>query len=866
MDAENYHISAYSSDPNCEISVHNQNVTFIPIFTFETGCNEIIINNRSKYQNGSTSIQMSVSMDGGTPSTITFPASDQSCHYPVSSSGSYTFQLIQPINCPLETVVYDDDELYITASNGSNPIVTCDNLPLTLTARLSSGATISSVTWTFGDGTFFIEPGNTISHTFSSIDLTNYQVTATTLDGNGCQIDTTFYVESKSNDLVIGYIIDEKPEDLVCPFVSSKKITFSSNQQPFNPNGKIYQWNPGGTSSYNYQQTYYTSNYTVLVTDNHFCQEHAEKEVVFKNRPIAIIVADMQECCLGDKVMLYGATGPDSSEYTYEWTIKDPNNNLSYATTATTSLTPSVAGTYTVDLRVTNLDGCYADASTVYITVHPTPPAPSLSFGTRLCLDNPPVELLASSPLTNDLHWSNGSFGNTAYYFTPGYATVWYYDPNTGCKSDDAKIYIDQEPDFDALLTGCYEKCPSFFADSPKLPVNGLTSGRGRIDIDWQLNSNTIHNDVLYFPNYSTELPLQGFGDYKLDVDYNSGNCHVSSPVLTISAKDTCDCEGLDVSYDYTSFVEGCNVYYTVNVTVCNNSDDDACLEYMRPLFGGQSIIVTSNNFTSQTLAPNDCYTFRMNIMVSHFSPSSTVSFRIYDACLDCATDFSIDLMPTDFECMFDMSIEDLAVNTSLSSPVAGYFSFIAHVSPAQSLLAFWSEPPMLINYLFDGYGSVTGLGMIDIAVLSQMIANGEKLCLYAITCTNGQLCKRSYCIDADELYDLFGAYFNNPDLGKGKPVGMSASNSPDPTLKPNPTTGEVAIEMSNPLSGGSVVGTSYKVLEILVMDMNGRTVATFTGSDHFNISNLPSAAYIVRIKTQHDNADKITYLKLVKK
>lgn len=865
LDAANYHISAYSSDPNCEISVHNQNVTFIPIFTFETGCNEIIINNRSKYQNGSTSIQMSVS--GGSPSTITFYASDQSCHYPVSSSGSYTFQLTQPINCPLETVVYNAvDRLLITTSNGSSsPVPTCDNLPLTLTASLLSGHPISSVAWTFGDGTFFIEPGNTISHTFSSTYLTNYQVTATTVDGNGCQVDTTFMVKSHDNELIVGYI-DAGTEDPFCPYGSPRAIKFLRKDKPFDPSGKSYLWNPGGTSSSNSQNTYYTSNYSVLVTDNHFCQEHAEKEVVFKNRPIAIIVADMQECCLGDKVMLYGATGPDSSKYTYEWTIKDPNNNLSYATTATTSLTPSVAGTYTVDLKVTNQDGCYADASTVYITVHPTPPAPSLSFGTRLCLDNPPVELLASSPLTNDLHWSNGSFGNTAYYFTPGYATVWYYDPNTGCKSDDAKIYIDQEPDFDALLTGCYEKCPSFFADSPKLPVNGLTSGRGRIDIDWQLNSNTIHNDVLYFPNYSTELPLQGFGDYKLDVDYNSGNCHVASPVLTISAKDTCDCEGLDVSYDYTSFVEGCNVYYTVNVTVCNNSDDDACLEYMRPLFGGQSIIVTSNNFTSQTLAPNDCYTFRMNIMVSHFSPSSTVSFRIYDACLDCATDFSIDLMPTDFECMFDMSIEDLAVNTSLSSPVAGYFSFIADVSLAQSLLAFWSEPPMLINYLFDGYGSVSGLGMIDIAVLSQLIANNEKLCFYAITCTNGQLCKRSYCIDADELYDLFGAYFNNPDLGKGKPVGMSASNSPDPTLKPNPTTGEVAIEMSNPLSGGSVVGTSYKVLEILVMDMNGRTVATFTGSDHFNISNLPSAAYIVRIKTQHDNADKITYLKLVKK
>ena len=890
-DAANYHITAYSSGPNCEISVHNQNVTFIPIFTFETGCNEIIINNRSKYQNGSTSIQMSVSMNGGTPSTISFSTSNLSYPYPVSSSGSYTFQLTQPINCPLETVVYnDDDELYITASNGSNPIVTCDNLPLTLTARLSSGATISSVTWTFGDGTFFDEDGNTFSHTYDYV-RSPYTLTAKTIGSNGCLVSQTISIESFENVIKIGLLdVDGEP---VCPYISSRTLKFSSLNILFDPSNAECTWNTGNYTNQFSCSTYYSANYSIIVTDNHFCKEHAEKEVVFKNRPIAIIVADMQECCLGDKVMLYGATGPDSNDYTYKWTIKDPNNNLSYPTTATTSLSPSVAGTYTIDLKVTNQDGCDADASTVYITVHPTPPAPSLSFGTRLCLDNPPVELVASSPLTNDLHWSNGSFGNTAYYFTPGYATVWYYDPNTGCKSDDAKIYIDQEPDFDALLTGCYEKCPSFFADSPNLPVNGLTSGRDRIDIDWQLNSNTIHNEALYCPDYSTELPLQGFGNYKLDVDYNSGNCHVSSPVLTINQKDTCDCEGLNISYEYTWYVEGCIVYYTVDVTVCNNSDDNACLEYMRPLFGGQSIIVTSNNFISQTLAPNDCYTFRMNIMVSHFTPSSTVSFRLYDACLDCATDFSIDLMPTDFECMFDLSIEDFTINTSLSSSVAGYFNFIADVSPAQSLLAFWTEPPMLINYLFDGYGAVSGLGMIDMAVLSQMIANGDKLCFYAITCTNGQLCKRSYCISSEDLYDWFMAYLVNPNLDKGKPVGMSASNSPDLTLKPNPTTGEVAIEMSNPLSGvaiemsnplsgGSVVGTSDKVLEILVMDMNGRTVATFTGSDHFNISNLPSAAYIVRIKTSPSPLErgtakpggmsttetpaKITYLKLIKK
>lgn len=863
-EAANYHISAYSSGPNCQTSVHDQNVSFVPNFIFETGCNEIIIRNRSKYQNGSTPIQISVSANGGSPTTVTFSASTGSHHYPVSSSGSYTFQLTQPMNCPLGTVVYNAvDRLLITTSNGTtSPVPACNNLPLTMTASLSSGAPITSVTWTFSDGTFFVETGDTFSHTFSSLN-NQYHITATTMDGNGCQVDTTFTVKSYDNVLETGSI-EVEPGDPVCPYVSSKKISFTSDNPQFTPDGKTYLWNPGGTMSTNHQLAFYTANYTVLVTDNHFCKEHAETDVVFKNRPTAIIVTDRQECCIGDKVVLHGATGPDSNRLTYAWTIRDPNNNPTDVSTATTTLPTSVAGNYTVDLKVTNEESCSADASTVYITVHPTPPAPTLTYGTRLCLDDPPVELVASSPLTNDLHWSNGSFGNTAYYFTPGYATAWYYDPNTGCKSAEPKIYVDQEPDFTSLLTGCYEKCPSFFAASPQLPVRGLTSGRGTVDIDWQWNGSTIHNATLTHPAYSFNLPLLGFGDYKLEVDYNSGNCHASSPTLSITAKDTCDCEGLDVSYEYSSYVENCNVHYTVYVQVCNNSDQVACLEYLQPLFGGTSIVVTSNSFTSQSLAPSDCFSFQMDIEVSQFYPSSTISFRIYDACQECATDFSIDLMPSDLECEYGMNLDDFEVHAPLSSHVAGYYTFAANVSPVQRVLAFWSEPPMLLNYLFDGYSIVSGLGMIDIGVLTQMIADGEELCFYAITCAYEKLCKRYYCISAEELYELFMEYIGNYNLSKGNRV--RGEDTPDPQLKPNPSTGEVTIEMSNTLSEASVVGTSDKVLEILVMDMNGRSVATFTGTNRFNISTLPTGIYIVRIKTQHDNADKITYLKLVKK
>ena len=76
-------------------------------------------------------------------------------------------------------------------------------------------------------------------------------------------------------------------------------------------------------------------------------------------------------------------------------------------------------------------------------------------------------------------------------------------------------------------------------------------------------------------------------------------------------------------------------------------------------------------------------------------------------------------------------------------------------------------------------------------------------------------------------------------------------------SLYPNPTNGEV-----------SVVGTNNQVVEILVIDMNGRQVATFTNTNSFSISHLPSGIYIVSLKIRSitDTPDKNIYLRLIKK
>lgn len=858
-EAHYYYITAYSSGNNCEISNTSYDVTFIPMFTFEKKCNEIVIHNNSKYQDGNTSISMTVN---GSP--ISFYAHDTSYTYPISNNGRYVFRLTQPYNCPLETVVFNtvnNDVLTITASNGSNPVRTCDNSPLILTANLSSGAPISSTLWSFSDGTFFKEDGNEFCHTYSHHNHI-YNVTAEVLDQNGCPINSTISIRAYENCLEHGSLYASG--NPVCPYVSSRALTFHSDNMGFNANTANYLWNIGSYPNQISRPTYYTANYTVLATDNNFCKEHAQKEVIFKTRPTAIIVADKYNCCIGDKVKLYGAPGPDSNDYIFAWDIKDPNGSHTTPSTATVTLSASVVGTYEINLNVTNNQGCDADASTVYIIVHSTPSAPTIGFGSRLCIDDPPVELIGSSPVTTDLHWSNGSTGSIAYYFTPGVATAWYYDPTSGCKSNDAHITIDAQPNFDAILTGCYEKCPYFFKNNPHLPVWGLTMEMQSINWKWHLDGSCIDAGSGNYTYNPLMLPLVWFGGYNLDVNYNNSNCHVSSPLLTITEKEVCDCENVDITIDTSWSVNRCRILYSIHVTVCNNSDLRDCFTDLRPLFKSEYMNVVWTDFSSAALAPGDCFSFNILLDVSQFSPSQTVAFQLFDECNKCTTDFSINLMPKTIDCKITMQLESFRIRPDLTSNVATYFDFIFDVTPSQKLIAFWAEPPMVINYLYN-YSSQTvhGIGMVDFATLSQLIAESSNICFYAITCEDGQLCKRIYCIpakDVDLMLQNLGVVRNN-SVGDDKKSATKAQenselgNDTNLQLMPNPTTGEI-----------NIIGTAGDVVEVLIMDMNGHEIISFDNSANFNVASLVAGVYIVRVRTYHDNTDNVSYLKLVKK
>ena len=121
--------------------------------------------------------------------------------------------------------------------------------------------------------------------------------------------------------------------------------------------------------------------------------------------------------------------------------------------------------------------------------------------------------------------------------------------------------------------------------------------------------------------------------------------------------------------------------------------------------------------------------------------------------------------------------------------------------------------------------------------------------------CNKDILCKYKYCIKADEIYSLLQklGYVHKNTGNTDKTSALNNDNQP--YLVPNPTHSYV-----------SVTGYEGTIVDISVMDMNGRHVATFGKTDSFDVSNLGAGMYIVRVRTKGTyGKENVVYLKLVK-
>lgn len=861
-----YTVTARSGAGVCYSNTWVQTVDFIPHFVFLPGCNKVFIKNRSQYAEAGTTVYITVTNDcTNEVGYITMNVDDTAGMYvPASVPGicTFTFTLTgYGVNnnltpCVLGTVEIGHPAMSpgfvpvsVTSSNGNH---TCENTPLQLTASLNyQGASIATTTWSFIDGSVLTTNGQTVFHTFSA---GGHSVTATTTDNHGCAMDSNpIHITSHASPFDGNVLLDPQSNP-ICPYVNTIDILFP-------PGATYFEWwshkDPTHVVYSNPYPTYQSDDYFVYATNTNNCKTQATTFVKFLNAPTASIYAEKYVCCVNEEMTLYGGQDPANGQVTYNWSVSGPLSFSQSGATPNIVIVPPYQGTYTATLTVTNPSGCSA-TTTATVTASTPAPAPTLSFVGNPCISDAPVQLSASG-CTGEVHWSNGSTGTTALYYNPGIATAYCYDPAVGCPSQTAQIRIYRQPDFDALLTGCYQKCRPWF--DGELPVYSLTDNGQTIQWDWRLNNTSLTTGNGTYFDQPLILPLTGYGVYNLVVNYG-GSCSETSPALDISTKELCDCDDLEVTYSVEILpTEDCSLAYRVRVTVCDTSDEqEACLDGVSLVNNPTGIEIVYTDFASTPLPPNDCYSFIMDVVVPGMPPVMA-TFRLTDNdCMICEKDFNVNFLPEIDDCLDEMGVRELSVNTDLTSEVAAYFEFTLGFSPCDNIVALWSEPAMIFNYFPVGASQASGLIMIDIATLSQYLPTNEPICFHAIICCDKEMCHSTVCLKPDELCMMLEAAgvrvegWN--DEGTDMTPGRMTVPKSDIQLIPNPATGTTR-----------VTGTTDEVAEILFLDMAGREAARFLDTDICDISTLPQGMYIVRVATRKDPDQplNVTYLKLVK-
>jgi plastocyanin len=855
-----YTITAYSGkEGDCYSGSYTVTICCLFDISVEKSCTRVVIHNNSKYLHSGT-VNYTVNHNG-TTTQGSFSTGATTINYPITSpSGTYTFNFSytdcgNTCNDNNNSVTFATipTDLRITTSNVASPYNTCNNTPIVLTANYYNNGSIvtsliNSVDWAFGDGSIMTRVGNSINHTFAATNT--YSVTATIKDVNGCSHSSpTLSIKSYANDLN-GTLT--APGDPICPN-NPKQLKYSISGL------YSYVWSsfvtPITNPASNIATVFYTGDYSVRATNTNYCKEEAMVNVPFKNKPTAMICSSSDKYCRNDKIELYGDNGETAGKINYVWDVTAPDGNVvtvsPSATEANITFVAAQLGTYTVSLSVADvLTGC-SDNATMTIEVNSMPVAPSIGFGNNQCINNPPVNLrTTNSSVANKVYWNTGVFSNTADYYNAGIATAYYYDLTTGCKSDIAKIEIVSAPNFDGLLTGCYEKCSTHMHPfNTTIDAYGLTTGvNASIGWHWFYNGNSVTNGTGNYTFSPLSLPLNGFGDYYLDVAYASGNCNVKSPTLSIEQRAYCPCQDVAITYGYNSKIKDCKIIYTVQLTICNKGTYTDCFKELTSILDGNGINIISVSNSNFSVAPGNCTTITVEFELTN--PLLTqVGFTLYDACNECYKDFSIPI-ELKIDCKDKMELIDNEVIKDLSSKYTAYMRLIFDlVNPTTRVLSFWSEPPQVVNYYYDnGANTITDLNMFDIAKLTQMAANGEEVCFYAIVCENDKLCKREYCMPAKDLLNIINEYIEIKSQGKSNNNKEKGS----PYLVPNPAKTSVKVEgMQND-----------EIIELLLMDISGKEMKSVQETDILNIKDVEKGTYIVRVRSK---ANKIYYLKLIK-
>lgn len=652
-------------------------------------------------------------------------------------------------------------------------------------------------------------------------------------DNLGCLDSESILIGVEPNNLLGGIDPEEGP---YCSGLSAgwpSHYEFDNGGSPSNVN---YDWfgpsgvQTNGSSIYPLPET--GSYYVLLTGTNSGCVAQSEIEnICFENTPLANISGN-DTYCEYDGIRLFGQTGP----YDYLWeglgtTYTTPNININPGL-----LLP---GLYQTTLTVTN-NMC--SSSTIRdIIIHPSPVAPSIEDGANICLHEPPVQI--QSAVGQMLYWSTGQYAISTDTYHAGVHSAYYLDPITGCKSDYTYLEVVKPPDFNELLTGCYEFCKN------DLPKEILGPWGFYNSWEWVRMPSTVvdHDDgsgVIY------DLEIDDFGTFNLTVDYIDPGCSTTSDDLIISESLFCDSCDIDISMDRlpTCEVRDCEMIISIPITIDNLSTTSTAqlLSINSP-----NISVISPTGLPITIPAGGSTSVTLGFVLETFEPQNVNIEMIFNQNgFQCISHWTIDLSDVIDDCITevcDLELIETSLNGNLTGSNVTFYNFGITMGSYLQNVQVYSDEVQIINYSYSSNGNITGLFSITDLQLADMIANNEEVCFTVYACDHNSICEAEICIDADDL----------PTGSKS----MLIENSEEPTppilestftdtfsLYPNPANDVLNISGS-------------ELMKYVIMDITGKVIKIGSKSKVY-VSNLQPGTYIVKLI---DEFEKVQYLKFVK-
>ncbi|MBR5983773.1 MAG: T9SS type A sorting domain-containing protein [Bacteroidales bacterium] len=746
---------------------------------------------------------------------------------------NYTYGSITESCSTTQTVTYNRGTAAFTVSSGPY----CSGTGIQFTDNSTNAI---SWDWQFNNGTPLGE-NYSQNPEQSFVNNNNSQmpvlIILSTQDNIGCYSQAYNTIQINPNTLA-GSIISQQYS--VC-YGNPWTLEYSYLPAPTPTTSPIYRWHETNQTTYVPSNNFYESgSYYVRVTDNNNCFYQSDwYNIGFTSSPVAEIYGDADYCPDGE-IALIGESGDN----TYQWTGIGSNPittpNLS-ATIASYALSP---GNYTVTLTVTK-NGC-SSTDTKTITIHPTPATPSIGFGTNRCLHIPPVNLISTA--NQNLNWSTGDFGTATETYNSGFHTAYYTDPTTGCRSADAEIDVPKPPDFNELMTGCFEFCKDDFS-------RWLLGPMGEFDYwEWYYYNTVLDSDNGTIP----PLEVPTYGTYSLDVDYAT-YCSTTSGNLVVSQKEVCDSCYLVVSLlkDPWCDVKDCKLRVLFYLNIYNPSLNSATLYGVN----SPNIGTLYSPVLPVTINPGTTATLLFEIELANYEPQDMyLQLLFYDGHFHpCDYDFFVDISDVLDNCISQncsVKVGQFEYLGSISSAGMAYFGYHFYMSMGLSNVLLYSDDVTIIDVNYNpATGEISGVISITPLELQQLIAENKTICFKLYACYKDKICKLEFCVPASNL-QIIGSKSvdaeDDSDAETGEVPNMDEPLSPltpDFCLYPNPATSSVSISGDN-------------FSRATVIDMGGKVVMEVYDTT-FNIGTLRNGEYIVKVVSLDGD---IQYLKLIKR